>query len=362
MRPFVAADAAAIAEGLSDWDIVRWLAVLPWPYTLADAEEFTSSEAAKTAYALTLRSEVEAGLKDPAPGLSRVRGVISISPDGALGYWLASSLHGMGYMREAARALVDQHFESGGDALTSAYHAGNLASAKVLAGLGFAETSRGKGESRASGVVDKVNLRLSQEDWQHAKAQRSLRAPEFDAPGPVIRTERLILRDRLPEDYPGVLALVSSYPQVQWTASWPYPADPEFTFRRCAVPIPAALGRMLVIEREGRLLGLVSVIKGELGYMLNSSAWGQGYGAEAAAAAVDAAFAADPGLDIIQASVFDGNDASMRLLERIGFKQSSRSEAFCRAQGKTLPGPDFVITRARREAVRTTLVRNPQGN
>jgi len=55
LRPGFAEDAPALAMAIGDEAIVRNLAVVPWPYTLRDAEAFLASPrdpAAKSAQAL----------------------------------------------------------------------------------------------------------------------------------------------------------------------------------------------------------------------------------------------------------------------------------------------------------------------
>ncbi len=40
LRPVMPSDAPAIVEGVGDWDVAKWLAVVPHPYTAEDAREF----------------------------------------------------------------------------------------------------------------------------------------------------------------------------------------------------------------------------------------------------------------------------------------------------------------------------------
>jgi len=84
---------------------------------------------------------------------------------------------------------------------------------------------------------------------------------------------------------------------------------------------------------------------GELGYFFARKHWGKGYATEIARAVIARAFAV-MGWDQITAGVFDGNPGSVRVLEKLGFKETGRSKLFSKAQGKQLHGPDFVLTRA----------------
>lgn len=65
--------------------------------------------------------------------------------------------------------------------------------------------------------------------------------------------------------------------------------------------------------------------RAELGFGLRTDAWGRGYATEAVARLLDAAFG-DLGFHRIEADVDPRNDASLGLLERIGF----RREGLCR--------------------------------
>lgn len=126
LRPVRAADAKEIAEGIGEWEVIRWLTSPPWPYSLADAEWFLGQDTRNTDYGIELDGAL--------------RGVVSISSDFDLGYWLAIPCHGHGYMTEAASAVVAKHFEHSNAALTSGYLLENAASANVLGKIGFRNT------------------------------------------------------------------------------------------------------------------------------------------------------------------------------------------------------------------------------
>ena len=44
LRPQVEADIPAIVSGLNDWEVARWLTVVPFPYTQADGEEWIARQ------------------------------------------------------------------------------------------------------------------------------------------------------------------------------------------------------------------------------------------------------------------------------------------------------------------------------
>lgn len=120
LRPLRPEDAEPIARMIAEWEVIRWLTMPPHPYRLSDAEWFIAN-APEGQHAIT-RDGV-------------FMGVVTLRDQ--LGYWLGRPFHGQGYMTEAARAVLDRHFASGGGAVMSGYMTGNDASRKVLEKLGF---------------------------------------------------------------------------------------------------------------------------------------------------------------------------------------------------------------------------------
>ncbi len=94
LRPLALADAPALVPLIGDYEVARWLTVVPHPYTLADGETFVREIAGPWDRAITLAGELI--------------GVVGIS--GGLGYWLGRPFWGHGYMSEAAAALVEAWF------------------------------------------------------------------------------------------------------------------------------------------------------------------------------------------------------------------------------------------------------------
>ena len=81
----------------------------------------------------------------------------------------------------------------------------------------------------------------------------------------------------------------------------------------------------IAVDGDDRLVGTVSLFalnraqkRAEVGYALASSVWGRGYATEALKLAVDFAFEA-LGVARLEADIDPRNDASCRLVERIGF-------------------------------------------
>ena len=133
LRPGFPEDAPALAGAIGDRMIARNLAVVPWPYTLRDAEAFLASPRDPILPSLLIFE-----LGDAAPrlvgscGLARRRsGAVE------MGYWIARSFWGRGYATEAGSALVDIARTLGLPRLEAGHFVDNPASGRVLEKLGF---------------------------------------------------------------------------------------------------------------------------------------------------------------------------------------------------------------------------------
>jgi RimJ/RimL family protein N-acetyltransferase len=133
LRPGFPEDAPALAMALADRAVVRNLAVVPWPYTLRDAEAFLAS-ARDPILPSFLVFERTAG----APRLVGSCG-LGRRPSGAveLGYWIARSEWGRGLATEACRALIDIARTLGLETVEGSHFVDNPASGRVLEKLGF---------------------------------------------------------------------------------------------------------------------------------------------------------------------------------------------------------------------------------
>jgi RimJ/RimL family protein N-acetyltransferase len=135
LRPGWRDDAAALTAAIGEYAIVSKLARAPWPYTLADAEEFLAAEPAPLPYALIFAR---------TRGAPRLVGGIGLDQTDAgveLGYWIARPYWGLGFATEAARAVVEMADNSLRlPCLVAGHFADNPASAHVLRKLGFEPT------------------------------------------------------------------------------------------------------------------------------------------------------------------------------------------------------------------------------
>jgi len=151
LRRLDMADVADMTRLIGDFEVSRWLTVVPHPYGLADARQFIGHIAGGWDYAI----EIDRAFA----------GVVSAG-DG-LGFWLGRAFWGKGYMGEAAHAVVNAWFDDENMALNSGYFVGNAASAAIHARLGFEKGRIVQQHSRAQGcdmALQRVELRRA--DWQ----------------------------------------------------------------------------------------------------------------------------------------------------------------------------------------------------
>lgn len=131
LRPLRPDDAPEIARLAGDWDIARMTALIPHPYTLADAHAFIASvDGADGTFAIE-RDGVLVGCCSARPASGAYE----------IGYWVGKPYWGDGIATEAARALVDHlRAREPGCAIAISHVAENDASARVIQKLGFHPT------------------------------------------------------------------------------------------------------------------------------------------------------------------------------------------------------------------------------
>ncbi|MEQ9487733.1 MAG: GNAT family N-acetyltransferase [Alphaproteobacteria bacterium] len=145
-------DADALAALANDWDVVKWLARLPYPYTRDDAVGFIDFVLAEDLPAWAIVTD-------------RLIGIVGTEDH--LGYWLGKAHWGNGYATEAATAALDWHFGNAANTeIVSGHFEGNAASRHVLEKLGFVETGLSMTPSASHGKdVPHVDMLLTRETW-----------------------------------------------------------------------------------------------------------------------------------------------------------------------------------------------------
>jgi RimJ/RimL family protein N-acetyltransferase len=133
LRPGFPEDAPALAAAIADQAIVRNLSVVPWPYSLRDAEAFLASPRDPILPSLLIfeRTASEPRLVGSC-GLGR-------RPSGAveMGYWISRPHWGRGFATEACRSLIEIAGTLALPSLEGSHFVDNPASGRVLEKLGF---------------------------------------------------------------------------------------------------------------------------------------------------------------------------------------------------------------------------------
>lgn len=158
------------------WGVARWLSVLPYPYTLKDAEDFYNEMTAAALdgkpqfYAISLKSD------------QRLIGGVAVHPpresDAAsdameIGYWLGINYWGNGYMVEAASRVIALAFETPStQALIATTAPANKASQKVLRRIGLKMMGLGPRNYTALRGPDSVlKWQLTRDEWEDANCE-----------------------------------------------------------------------------------------------------------------------------------------------------------------------------------------------
>lgn len=185
LRPPRMDDASALAGTIGNYDVVRWLGSVPFPYGVEDAERFIAGlDRSKERHWLIFEDDALVG---------------GIGISGELGFWLARTAWGRGIATEAADAVIDLHFrDRKAEALVSGHFVSNERSARVLDKLGFRDDGVTTIDARVLGQrVESRRVVLTRQDWL---ARRHY----------FLRARGLVLRNLRPSDWRGVRRLLAT--------------------------------------------------------------------------------------------------------------------------------------------------------
>jgi [ribosomal protein S5]-alanine N-acetyltransferase len=138
-----------------------------------------------------------------------------------------------------------------------------------------------------------------------------------------MRTERLVLRPLVPSDAARIALLAGDFDVASMTGTIPHPYTEQMAGEWIASALKGEEGTVFVIELDGALVGCVGYREdekggAELGYWLGKPYWGQGYATEAASAMIAYAFG-EAGLRYLTSGHFKENQASARIIKKLGF-------------------------------------------
>ncbi len=170
-----------------------------------------------------------------------------------------------------------------------------------------------------------------------------------------LETDRLILRQ--PDDRDaGDLYPIFNDPEVTSNLLIPYPFPEERMLpwireRREALKAKERYTLAIILKETGRVIGICALIgvswknmNAELVYWLGKPHWGKGYMPEAAGRIIRFGFE-DLGLERISVGCFTRNEASRRVIEKLGFKCEGRTRHEFRKDGEYLDAYHFGMLR-----------------
>jgi RimJ/RimL family protein N-acetyltransferase len=147
-----------------------------------------------------------------------------------------------------------------------------------------------------------------------------------------------VLRESTAYDRAAIIDLFSS-PEVGAHIGG---AQPREELERAVPDVPGRRPGFFVVEREGHVIGMVTLDPpnldlpedvsfnpedAELGYMFLPHAWGHGYATEACAAALEWFADTYPGASVV-ACPQTANKPSVRVLQKLGFTERQRFHAY----------------------------------
>jgi len=106
LRRFRRRDVSTLPPLLNDWDVARWLARTPYPYTTKDARDWIGISRSvwrrSTGYSLAVTKTSSGDL---------IGGVGVSQQSGEIGYWIGQPYWGRGFGTEAVREVLRLGFE-----------------------------------------------------------------------------------------------------------------------------------------------------------------------------------------------------------------------------------------------------------
>lgn len=319
LRCLLPSDASWMAQGIANPNVAQWLTSPPHPFQRPDAEAFLARVHGRADHRAILLE-------------GQAIGVVSLTLDRAppeLGYWLAQSAWGQGYMTEAACGLLDWHFAADGAPVASNWILGNTASAHVLDKLGFWPTGQALRHSHYHGKEVPVQTVALAGD------QRAVFT---------LSTPRLVL-DAVRYSDIGVIQKDFGDPDV---ARMMETVIPNWTFEQARDWLTVRRKQSLegvglaVRLADGTMIGSVRIggAPAKLGYMFAKAHWGKGYASEAIAAFLRGAFDHLTGIETIDADIYDDNPGSVRIVQKLGFVRHGQSD--CRGLGRVESSPSSI--------------------
>mgnify|MGYP000719333156 CR=1 FL=1 len=143
----------------------------------------------------------------------------------------------------------------------------------------------------------------------------------------VIGTERLLLRPARADDLEPLHTILSNPRAMAYWSSPPHEhIDQTRDWLASMIAIQPSEGEDFIVELDGKLIGKAGLWRfPEIGFIFHPDYWGRGFAREALGAIIKRAFSIHH-LPKIDADVDPRNVGSLKLLERLGFRETGRAE------------------------------------
>jgi ribosomal-protein-alanine N-acetyltransferase len=145
---------------------------------------------------------------------------------------------------------------------------------------------------------------------------------------PTIETGRLVLRRMRDADAPALHAIMRDAQTMRFWSTLPHGSlgETEAFVAETVAAVNAGTADDFAITLAGAVIGKAGLWQGnEMGILLARPQWGQGFAAEAARAVIGRAFARRH--NAVVADVDPRNTACLRMLGRLGFRQTGEAKA-----------------------------------
>lgn len=165
----------------------------------------------------------------------------------------------------------------------------------------------------------------------------------------ILHTERLVLRRPRSDDVAAMHAILRDPLAMRYWSTLPHAslAETEAWVARTIDAINAGECDDFFVEREGLLIGKAGLwIRNELGFLFSPTVWGKGYAREALRAVIERAFS-ERGHDEIRAEADPRNERCLRLLARLGFRETGRAERTFHIGGEWSDSVYLALSRPR---------------
>ena len=141
------------------------------------------------------------------------------------------------------------------------------------------------------------------------------------------RTERLLLRPARADDLEAMHTILSDPRAMAYWSSLPHTdIEQSRKWLQSMFDIHLPDGEDFIVEHQGQLIGKAGLWRfPEIGFIFHPDHWGRGFASEALSFVITRAFDAH-GLPKVEADVDPRNGSSLRLLSRLGFRETGRKE------------------------------------